>query len=73
MLSLTVVPALSATSCCSRAHADEPWLVRKIAAVYEPLLDARAAQARWSSVAVVVVGLVVAVVAYAASARPSCR
>ena len=37
VLSLTVVPALSATL-LKPGHADEPWLVRKLAAVYEPLL-----------------------------------
>jgi cobalt-zinc-cadmium resistance protein CzcA len=38
VLSLTVVPALSATL-LRPGHADEPWLVRKIAAIYEPLLE----------------------------------
>jgi cobalt-zinc-cadmium resistance protein CzcA len=38
LLSLTVVPALSATL-LRPGHGDEPWLVRKMAAVYEPLLD----------------------------------
>ena len=44
VLSLTVVPALSATL-LKPGHADEPWLVRKIAAIYEPLAPARARQA----------------------------
>jgi cobalt-zinc-cadmium resistance protein CzcA len=38
ILSLTVVPALSA-SLLRPGAADEPWLVRKIAARYEPLLE----------------------------------
>ncbi|WP_363346841.1 CusA/CzcA family heavy metal efflux RND transporter [Methylocystis echinoides] len=38
ILSLTVVPALSA-SLLRPGAADEPWLVRKIAAIYEPLLE----------------------------------
>jgi cobalt-zinc-cadmium resistance protein CzcA len=38
VLSLTVVPALSA-SLLRPGAADEPWLVRKIAARYEPLLE----------------------------------
>ncbi|MBL1258346.1 efflux RND transporter permease subunit [Methylocystis sp. Sn-Cys] len=38
LLSLTVVPALSATL-LRPGHGGEPWLVRKIAAIYEPLLQ----------------------------------
>jgi heavy metal efflux system protein len=38
LLSLTVVPALSATI-LRPGHADNPWIVRKIACFYEPLLD----------------------------------
>ncbi|MGJ0620511.1 MAG: efflux RND transporter permease subunit [Methylocystis sp.] len=37
LLSLTVVPALCVTFLAA-GHADEPWLVRRIAAIYEPVL-----------------------------------
>ncbi len=63
VLSLTVVPALSATL-LKPGHADEPWLVRKLAAVYEPLLK-RALDKPLIVVAVAVIGLVVAFTAYA--------
>lgn len=58
VLSLTVVPALSATVLRPGA-ADEPWLVRKIAAVYEPLLE-RALDRPLIVAGVAVCGLVVA-------------
>ncbi|MGJ0509841.1 MAG: efflux RND transporter permease subunit [Methylocystis sp.] len=62
ILSLTVVPALSATILRPGA-ADEPWLVRKIAAIYEPLLEI--ALARPLVVAgVAVLGLAVAGLAF---------
>ncbi len=62
ILSLTVVPALSATILRPGAT-DEPWLVRKIAAIYEPLLNF--ALARPLIVAgVALAGLVVAGVAF---------
>jgi cobalt-zinc-cadmium resistance protein CzcA len=62
LLSLTVVPALSATI-LRPGHADEPWLVRKIAAIYEPMLE-RALARPLIVAAVAVGGLVVAGVAY---------
>jgi cobalt-zinc-cadmium resistance protein CzcA len=62
ILSLTVVPALSATI-LRPGVADEPWLVRKIAGVYEPLLEAALARPlRVASVAVL--GLVIAGAAF---------
>ncbi|CAJ0856517.1 Cobalt-zinc-cadmium resistance protein CzcA [freshwater sediment metagenome] len=62
VLSLTVVPALSATI-LRPGDPDEPWLVRKIAAIYEPLLDY--ALARPFQVAgVAVFGLILAGVAF---------
>lgn len=63
LLSLTVVPALSATL-LQPGHSDEPWLVRKIAAIYEPLL-ARALARPALVAGAAVAGLVVAGVAYA--------
>ncbi|WP_442754338.1 efflux RND transporter permease subunit [Methylocystis sp. JAN1] len=62
ILSLTVVPALSATI-LRPGHADEPWLVRKIAAIYEPLL-ARALARPLAVAGVAVAGLLLAGVAY---------
>jgi len=62
LLSLTVVPALSATI-LRPGHADEPWLVRKIAAIYEPMLE-RALARPLIVAAIAVGGLVVAGVAY---------
>ncbi|QGM98359.1 efflux RND transporter permease subunit [Methylocystis parvus] len=62
ILSLTVVPALSATI-LQPGHADEPWLVRKIAAVYEPLLE-RALARPLIVAGIALAGLVVAGVAY---------
>lgn len=38
LISLTVIPAFSA-SLLQAGHSDEPWLVRKIAGFYDPLLD----------------------------------
>ncbi|MEK4035233.1 CusA/CzcA family heavy metal efflux RND transporter [Methylocystis sp. IM3] len=62
VLSLTVVPALSA-SLLRPGAADEPWLVRKIAAIYEPLLEI--ALARPLAVGgVAILGLVVAGLAF---------
>ncbi|GLI93965.1 efflux RND transporter permease subunit [Methylocystis echinoides] len=62
ILSLTVVPALSATI-LRPGVADEPWLVRKIAGVYEPLLEAALARPlRVASVAVL--GLVISGAAF---------
>jgi cobalt-zinc-cadmium resistance protein CzcA len=63
VLSLTVVPALSATL-LKPGHADEPWLVRKIAAVYEPLLR-RSLDRPIIVGAAALIGLVIAVTAYA--------
>jgi cobalt-zinc-cadmium resistance protein CzcA len=57
-LSLTVVPALSATLLRPGA-ADEPWLVRKISRFYEPLLD-RALARPLMVAAIAVAGLVMA-------------
>lgn len=62
ILSLTVVPALSATL-LQPGHSDEPWLVRKIAAVYEPLLE-RALARPLNVAAIALIGLVVAGLAY---------
>jgi len=62
ILSLTVVPALSATLLRS-GHADEPWLVRKIAGFYEPIL-VRAMRRPLVVGAVAVAGLVMAGMAY---------
>jgi cobalt-zinc-cadmium resistance protein CzcA len=62
LLSLTVVPALSATL-LRPGHADEPWLVRKIGALYEPLL-AYALRRPLIIGAVAVSGLVIAGLAY---------
>ena len=61
-LSLTVVPALSATI-LKPGHSDEPWLVRKIAAIYEPVLE-YALRRPLMIGAAVVVGLIVAGLAY---------
>jgi heavy metal efflux system protein len=58
ILSLTVVPAFSATILRPGA-ADEPWLVRKIAAIYQPLLD-RALARPLIVAGVAVCGLVIA-------------
>ncbi|MBG0803346.1 efflux RND transporter permease subunit [Methylocystis sp. H4A] len=63
VLSLTVVPALSATL-LKPGHADEPWLVRKLAAVYEPLLK-RSLDKPLIVGAAAIIGLVVAFTAYA--------
>ena len=63
VLSLTVVPALSATL-LKPGHADEPWLVRKLAAVYEPLLK-RALDKPLIVGGGAIIGLVVAFTAYA--------
>ncbi|GGC27104.1 cation efflux system protein [Siccirubricoccus deserti] len=38
LLSLTIVPALSATLLKAGGHAKEPWLVRRLHAVYDPFL-----------------------------------
>lgn len=62
ILSLTIVPALSATL-LKPGHADEPWLVRKIAAIYDPLLQTALARPLMVG-GVAVAGLVVAGVAY---------
>ncbi|WP_457796248.1 efflux RND transporter permease subunit [Methylocystis sp. S23] len=62
ILSLTVVPALSATI-LRPGHAGEPWLVRKIAAVYEPLLE-RALARPLIVAAIAIGGLIVAGLAY---------
>ncbi|HEY8163856.1 MAG TPA: CusA/CzcA family heavy metal efflux RND transporter [Methylocystis sp.] len=62
ILSLTVVPALSATI-LQPGGSDEPWLVRKIAAVYEPLLN-RALARPLVVAGVAFAGLVVAGLAY---------
>jgi len=62
ILSLTVVPALSATL-LKPGHADEPWLVRKIAAIYEPMLE-RALARPLIVAAIAVAGLIVAGVAF---------
>ena len=56
LLSLTVVPALSATILRPGGR-DEPWLVRKIAAIYEPLLR-HALDRRFMVAAIAVFGLV---------------
>ncbi len=61
--SLTVVPAMS-VSMLQPGHADEPWLVRKIASYYEPLLSyALRHPLRIGSLAVL--GLILAAMAYA--------
>lgn len=61
--SLTVVPAMS-VSMLQPGHADEPWLVRKIASYYEPLLSyALRHPLRIGSLAVA--GLILAAMAYA--------
>ena len=62
ILSLTVVPALSATL-LKPGHSDEPWLVRKLAAIYEPLL-ARALTRPLAVAGVALLGLFVAGLAY---------
>jgi cobalt-zinc-cadmium resistance protein CzcA len=62
VLSLTVVPALSATL-LRPGHSDEPWLVRKIAAIYEPLLLRALSKPSWVA-AIAFFGLIVAGVAY---------
>jgi len=62
VLSLTVVPALSVTLLQS-GHADEPWLVRKIAAYYEPLLSV-ALRRPLVIGSVALVGLLIAALAY---------
>ncbi|PPD44634.1 MAG: CusA/CzcA family heavy metal efflux RND transporter [Methylocystis sp.] len=62
ILSLTVVPALSATI-LKPGHADEPWLVRKIAAIYEPILE-RALERPLVVGGVAILGLVIASTAY---------
>lgn len=61
-LSLTVVPALSVTL-LQPGHADEPWLVRKIAGYYEPLLSV-ALRRPLVVGSIAIVGLMVAALAY---------
>jgi heavy metal efflux system protein len=61
LLSLTVVPAFSATI-LHAGDSDSPWIVRKLSAFYEPLLD-RALARPLIVAAVVAVGLVLAVLA----------
>ena len=61
LLSLTVVPALSATI-LRPGGSDEPWLVRQIARYYDPLLD-RALQRPLVVGGIVTLGLALAVVA----------
>ena len=61
LLSLTVVPALSATI-LRPGGSDEPWLVRKIARYYDPLLD-RALKRPLVVGGIVTLGLALAVVA----------
>ena len=61
-LSLTVVPVLSATL-LRAGDSDEPWLVRKLVALYTPLLDG-ALRRPAIVVAAVVVGLALAAVAF---------
>ncbi|MEF3366695.1 CusA/CzcA family heavy metal efflux RND transporter [Methylocystis sp. 9N] len=62
VLSLTVVPALCATL-LKPGQSDEPWLVRKIAAIYEPVLMRALAKPSLAA-AIAFFGLVVAGVAY---------
>ena len=62
ILSLTVVPALSVTLLQS-GHADEPWLVRKIARYYEPLLSLALRRPLMIG-SVALVGLFIAALAY---------
>src|SRR6202035_1171515 len=62
ILSLTVIPSLAAYVLRSGAH-NEPWLVRKLHAVYDPLL-ARAMHRPLIVAALVAVGLVAAVAAF---------
>ena len=61
LLSLTVVPALSATI-LRPGGSDEPWLVRQIAGYYDPLLD-RALKRPLVVGGIVTLGLALAVVA----------
>ncbi len=61
-LSLTVVPALSVTL-LQPGHADEPWLVRKIAGYYEPLLSV-ALRRPLVVGSIAIIGLIVAALAY---------
>ena len=62
LLSLTVIPAFSA-SLLQAGHLDEPWLVRKIAGFYEPLLD-YALRHPFRIVSLAFGGLAIACVAY---------
>lgn len=62
LLSLTVIPAFSATL-LKAGHSDEPWLVRKIAGFYEPLLD-YALRHPFRIVTLAFSGLALAIVAY---------
>ena len=62
LLSLTVVPALSVTL-LKPGHADEPWLVRKIAGYYEPLLSVALRRPVLIG-AIALFGLVIAAIAF---------
>jgi cobalt-zinc-cadmium resistance protein CzcA len=62
ILSLTVVPALSATV-LRPGNTEEPWLVRKIAGIYEPLLE-RALERPLFVGGVAICGLVIAGLAF---------
>jgi heavy metal efflux system protein len=61
LLALTIVPALSATI-LRPGGSDEPWLVRKLAGFYNPLLD-RAIRHPWAVGGIVLIGLALAVAA----------
>jgi len=63
LLSLTIVPALAATLLKAGGHAREPWLVRRLHAVYDPFL-AWAMRNPLKVGAVALTGLVVAGVLY---------
>jgi len=62
LLSLTVIPVLAAKLLHDGAHA-EPWIVRKLSALYEPLL-ARALARPQYVIATALIGLVAAGVVY---------
>jgi len=63
LLSLTIVPALAATLLKAGGHAREPWLVRRLHAVYDPFLT-WAMRNPLKVGAVALTGLVVAGVLY---------
>ena len=62
ILSMTVIPALAAYL-LTKSRTQEPWLIRKLHAVYDPLLE-RAMDRPFVVAGILVVGLVAALFAY---------